>query len=195
MSLTSGVRESWPVWGLLLLPWASLFPFPVSLPGFLFICVQTHPLIHILTQKKCFICYSDILIAIEYICLFRLYPKNMRHLQQGRFSFKINSCRTLVIFLLTGQFVFLQIPHPLEDTCCQEEMRVNPGCPGQLAALLWAQSVSKGEAKALPILFRKAHRVVSCHKLPNPGTTLKCAGVSLSILPVVSFLRSVCWGE
>lgn len=130
MSLTSGVRESWSVWGLLLLHWASLFPFPVSLPGFLFICVQTHPLVYILTQKKCFICYPGILITIEYVCLFHLYPKNMRHLQ-GRFSFKINSCLTLVIFLLTWPFVFLQVPHPLEDTCCQG------GDAGQ-ALLPWA---------------------------------------------------------
>lgn len=85
---------------------------------------------------KCFIYHLGILIAIEYVCLFHLYPKSMRHLQQGRFSFKINSCLTLVIFLLIWQFVFpsLQALQPLQGTCCRR-CPVTPVTLGNLQQL------------------------------------------------------------
>lgn len=180
LSLSLGVREPWRFFYFSVALLGFLFPhFLCPSPGFPFICMQTY----LLTQIVLFLILG-VLMAIESVCLSLLCPKNMRHLQQGRFCFKWNNL-TFVIFLPGTTVCLPQLASPSSSG-----RHLLPGrrCPQEGQPLesmfLTGPSVTlsnvpqfseynrclNGRMKPLPSLLRNVPRIVSCNKLPNQCT-------------------------
>lgn len=119
----------------------------------------------------------------------------MKHLQQGRFAFKINSNLTLVIFLPYRTVCLPQLACPSSsgrhlppERCFESVLHIGPSItPGNLQQFSEYYKCLNGRVKPLPSLLRNMFTIVSCNKLPNPGHKIV---VNLGTFPFPFFLLS-----